>query len=262
MEADAFFSHALGQPVMLVEVNAGREREVRADADEHAAELGVIDVEVELIDPTARELEMAGAVFLADAREDAGWFSSLDNADDLIGLRLRKVGLHELVASPFRVFQNRSVPAERTVGDPVLILVGNVAKHIPGHRVDLTKILEEIHNPHRFVERLDRGIDQDTIEAAVMKTDVILMMLVEGVHGGPPGLVGSRHRKDTSWTPLPFQRGIMESGRPEPRASDVRRFGAKPMSPTGGPTRSLGLLTFWLHILPLYDGISRAAALG
>jgi hypothetical protein len=70
-----------------------------------------------------------------------------------------------------------------SIGDPILVLVGDVAKHVSAHGIGLPKVPEEVHNPDRVLESLDASIDQDTIEAAIMETDVILMVLVEGVHG-------------------------------------------------------------------------------
>lgn len=48
---------------MLVNVDAGRKREVGTDADEHASELGVVEVEIELTDPTVLEIKVIAADF-------------------------------------------------------------------------------------------------------------------------------------------------------------------------------------------------------
>jgi hypothetical protein len=42
---------------------------------------------------------------------------------------------------------------------------------------------EEADGPLFLLKRLDRGMQQDTIEATLGETDVILMVFVKGVHG-------------------------------------------------------------------------------
>ena len=59
----------------------------------------------------------------------------------------------------------------------------------------LTIRVEEPDDALRLLERLNEPIDQDPIEAPIPETNAILVMLVEGVHGGPPGF---SNRKDTS----------------------------------------------------------------
>lgn len=42
---------------------------------------------------------------------------------------------------------------------------------------------EEAHGPLFLLKGLDRTVEQDTIEAAIVKTNAILVMLQKGVHG-------------------------------------------------------------------------------
>jgi hypothetical protein len=96
--------------MMLVEANPRRERQVGANADEHAAPAGVVDIEVELNDPALGELQMpAVGGPVADGGHDAGGLAGLQNDDDRIGLGAFEIGLDELVATPFRGVQNRNV---------------------------------------------------------------------------------------------------------------------------------------------------------
>ena len=62
LKIDAFVMHALSQPVVLIETNARRERQIGADAHEHPAPTLVINVEVILHDPALSQLEVS-AVF-------------------------------------------------------------------------------------------------------------------------------------------------------------------------------------------------------
>jgi hypothetical protein len=52
-EGDAFFPQTIGQPVMLIQTDARREGEVRADPDEEAAPPAVVEVDVVVDDPAA-----------------------------------------------------------------------------------------------------------------------------------------------------------------------------------------------------------------
>jgi hypothetical protein len=58
LESDAFLTHAVRQPMVLVEADTCGERKVGADAHEHSSPIPVVDVEVVLNDPALRELEV------------------------------------------------------------------------------------------------------------------------------------------------------------------------------------------------------------
>jgi hypothetical protein len=73
-----------------------------------------------------------------------------------------------------------------TIRNPILILVGNIAQQIAAYRIGLAKVFEEIDHANGRLEVLDAGIEDDSIEAAILEIDVILVMLDEGVHGVPP----------------------------------------------------------------------------
>jgi hypothetical protein len=47
-------------------------------------------------------------------------------------------------------------------------------------------LVEEADNHGRLLHRLNDGVEQHTIEAGVLKLDTLLVVLDEGVHGGPP----------------------------------------------------------------------------
>jgi len=56
LELDAVLSHAVGQPMVLIEADTGGEWKVRADAHEHPPPVVVIDVKVVLNDPALGHL--------------------------------------------------------------------------------------------------------------------------------------------------------------------------------------------------------------
>src|SRR5260370_3889002 len=78
LKVDILLLHVPGEPVMLVETDACRKREVGREANEHSAPVAIVDVEVVLNDPALSQLQVpAIALFVPDGGENAGWFSCL-----------------------------------------------------------------------------------------------------------------------------------------------------------------------------------------
>src|SRR5258708_20136741 len=75
-EVDSFLPQAIGQPVVLVQTEAGRKRKVGAHPHEHPAPLRIDDVEVILVDPTLLVLQMRAVVVLVPhSDQDSSWFT-------------------------------------------------------------------------------------------------------------------------------------------------------------------------------------------
>ena len=182
LKADALLSQAQGQPVMLIETDARREGEIGTDAHKHLSPAGVLDIEVVLLHPAPLHFQMPTVVF-PDGGHDGGGFACFDDGHHLIGLRTSEVALHEIIASAGGIFLNGYTPFLRTVFGPVVVLRGDVAQHLPTHGIDLAIAPEKAHGALFLLKRLDRGVQQDTIEATIGETDVILMVFVKGVHG-------------------------------------------------------------------------------
>src|SRR5439155_23851221 len=104
-------------------------------------------------------------------------------SDDPVWACVSEVAFHEFIPPVAGIVQDRSVPGKRAVGDPVLVLVCDVAETIPGDRVDVPIGAEEADDSLGLLKGLDGSIEQDSIKAAIMETDVILRVLKEGVHG-------------------------------------------------------------------------------
>src|SRR2546429_6308854 len=62
---------------MLIETDTGGEREIGANPYEHSSPMGVLDIEVILIDPTPLHLEMPTIVF-PDGGHEGGGLTCLD----------------------------------------------------------------------------------------------------------------------------------------------------------------------------------------
>jgi hypothetical protein len=101
----------------------------------------------------------------------------------LVRLCFSKVGLDEVVAPALGSFQNRCTPTFRAILEPVLKLPSDVAQNVPADGVQLGIGVEEPDYPLRLLKGLGQAVQENTIEAPITKTDVIVVMVVEGVHG-------------------------------------------------------------------------------
>jgi len=183
-ETDASPEQTIGDPVMLIQADTSREGEVGTDPDKDAAPRIVVNVEVVLIDPALFQFQVPAVLLLcSDCRHDARRFSRLQNADDLIRLGRFEIGLHKLIAPSVRRTQDWCSPFLGAVDHPVVKLCGNLAQDIPADRIEFPISTEETDDTLFLLKRLDEPIQEDAIETSILKSDVILVMLVERVHG-------------------------------------------------------------------------------
>jgi hypothetical protein len=59
------------------------------------------------------------------------------------------------------------------------------------HRVEVSVAIEKPDHSLGLLKRLDQSVEQNSVEAAIVKTNAILVVLVEGVHGKAPAEVTS-----------------------------------------------------------------------
>src|SRR5262252_1598526 len=184
------FAQAVGQPMVLVEADAGGERKVGADAHEHSSPVPVIDVKVVLNDPALRELEVPSVrELVADGSHDAGGFASFEDDHDCIGLGPFEIRVDEFVTTAFRRLHDRNVALGGPLVHPALKLVDDAAQGIPRHRVELAICVEEADDPLWLLERLDQPVQQDAVETTIMPVDAVLVVRVEGIHDRLPTAV-------------------------------------------------------------------------
>ena len=62
-------------------------------------------------------------------------------------------------------------------------LCSDVTQGIPADRVQISIRTKETNHALLLLKRLDESIEKDAIETAILKSDAILVMLVERVHG-------------------------------------------------------------------------------
>src|SRR5439155_18237983 len=93
------------------------------------------------------------------------------------------IRLHKLIAPAFGRIQNRGSPFLGAVDDPVVELCRNLAQHIPADGIEISIRAKETNHALLLLKRLDKSIEEDAIETSVLKSDVILVLLVESVHG-------------------------------------------------------------------------------
>ena len=190
LESDVVRAQAVGQPMVLVEADAGGERKVGADAHEHSSPVPVIDVKVVLNDPALRELEVPSIrELVADGSHDAGGFASFEDDHDCIGLGPFEIRVDEFVTTAFRRLHDRNVALGGPLVHPALKLVDDAAQGIPRHRVELAICVEEADDPLWLLERLDQPVQQDAVETTIMPVDAVLVVRVEGIHDRLPTAV-------------------------------------------------------------------------
>jgi hypothetical protein len=116
-----------------------------------------------------------------------------DDGHDLIGLGTSELASHEVIASAWGIFLNGYTPFLGAVLNPVVVLRSDVTQHLSTDGINLAIGPEEAYRPLFLLKGLDRRVEQDTIEATIHKTDVILMVFVEGVHGSSRGVRSLEH---------------------------------------------------------------------
>src|SRR6266699_1711452 len=172
LKADATLSHAQGQPVMLIETDASGEGKIGAHPYEHLSPTGVLDIEVVLLDPAPLQLQMPTVVF-PDGGHDGGGLARFDDGHGLIGLGTSEVAFHEVIAPAWGIFLNGYTPFLGAVLDPVVVLRSDVAQHLPTDWIDLAIGPEKADGPLFLLKGLDRGMEQDPIEATIIETQSI-----------------------------------------------------------------------------------------
>jgi hypothetical protein len=134
-----------------------------------------VDIEVVLLDPTPLHLQMPTVVF-SDGGHDGGGLARFDDGHDLVGLRTSEVALHEVIAPTGRIFLNGYTPFLGAVFGPVVVLRGDVAQHLTTDGIDLAIGPEEAYGTLFLLKRLDRGMQQDPIEATISETQSIFSL--------------------------------------------------------------------------------------
>jgi len=122
---------------------------------------------------------------VADGDHDARRFPRLQDRDDLVGLGALEVRFDELVAAALRRIENRKVALLRPLPQPLLKAIGNAMQRASAHRVQVSVGVEKPNYPLRLLKRLDQSVEQNPVEAAIVKANAALMVLIEGVHGSP-----------------------------------------------------------------------------
>src|ERR1700732_5556375 len=96
--------------MMLIEADAGGERQIGTDADEHPPPLPVVDIEIILDDPAVGDLQMPAVRFtVAYCRHDARWFARLEDDHDSIGVCPFEIGIDKVIATTLRSLHHRDV---------------------------------------------------------------------------------------------------------------------------------------------------------
>ena len=145
-----------------------------------------MDVEAVLNDPPVCDLEMPSVgLAVADCGHDAGGFTRLEDHDDFVRRCPVEVGIDEVIAAALRSFDNWDAPLACPRLQPSLELLGNAPQRVPAHWVQLPIRIEEANDALWLLERLNQPIQQNAIKTAIMPTNAVLVVFIEGVHEYP-----------------------------------------------------------------------------
>ena len=169
---------------MRIQAKAYRKRKIRADPDEHPPPIGMVQIEVVRFDPPLFVFQVPTVLLLiANGRENARGFTRLQNTNHLIILGAFEIRIPHFVAAGFRIVDNGHSPFLRSVLDPMVVLRRDIAQDVATDGIPSPVAPEKSEDPFYFLKRLNDPVQQHTIETSVMETDVILVVLVERVHG-------------------------------------------------------------------------------
>src|SRR6516164_6490743 len=185
LKIDAFGTHALSQPMVLIETNARGKGQIGTDAHEHPTPVWVVNIKVILHDPTLRQLEVP-AVLGSDGNHDPSRFPGFEDDHYLIVLGVLKVGSNKVITPSLGRIQNRHAPFLATVFEPVLELLSNISQEIASHAQALAVGIKETDHSFGLLKRLNQSVQKNPIKTTVGKFDAILMMFAEGVHEFAP----------------------------------------------------------------------------
>src|SRR6516165_12599512 len=185
LKIDAFGAHALSQPVVLIETNARRKRQIGTDAHEHPTPVLVVNVKVILDDPTLRQLEVP-AVFFSDSDHDPSRFPGFENDHHRIVFSVLEVGSNKVITPSLRRIHNGHAPFLATVFEPVLELLSNITQEIASNAQALAVGIKDTDHSFGLLKRLNQSVQKNPIKTTVGKFDAILMMFAEGVHEFAP----------------------------------------------------------------------------
>jgi hypothetical protein len=162
---------------MLIETDPSGKGKVGTDAHKHLPPTEVLHIDRWHLELKRRWVDQYNFVF-AD-----GGLACFDDGYHLIGLGTSEVALHKLIAPAWGIFLNGHTPFLGAVLDPIVILRRDVAQQLPSDGIDLAIDIEKADGTLFLLKGLNRGMEQDTVEATIGETDVILMVFVKGVHG-------------------------------------------------------------------------------
>src|SRR5207244_12387120 len=112
-------------------------------------------------------------LLVPDGDHDAGVLAALHNRDHRVRLRFPEIWIEKLVAAVFRCVENRRAPLLRTVDGPVLELAGDLAQHIPAHRILLAISVEETDHSLGQLKRLEQTVKKPEVAAPSAECDAV-----------------------------------------------------------------------------------------
>jgi hypothetical protein len=176
LKADPFFTQPTRQPFMAVDADAAVEGKVRTDANEHPAEVAILEVEVVLPNEAIEQFDVVALLGKTDC--DACVLTALeDHTDTRLAVQVLEKRFHPIFATNlFGRFDNLDL-AFRREGLHRLMIFGRDGTEVSRRQGScLPLVFEEADNAGRILKHLNDGIEENTIKAGVAETDAVLMV--------------------------------------------------------------------------------------
>src|SRR5260370_15259277 len=122
---------------------------------------------------------------MPDGDHNTRGLAGLQDGDDLVGLGAFEVRVDELVAAALRRLQNWNVALLRPLPQPLLKTIRDAMQHASAHRGQVPVGVEKPNHSFRLLKRLDQSVEQNPVEAAIVKANAVLVVLIEGINGRP-----------------------------------------------------------------------------
>ena len=101
----------------------------------------------------------AVVLFSSNCDQDTGGFASLQNDGHMIGFGLLQVLQHKIVAPLLlRGLDDGCTPLLRTIGNPMVELVGDLGEGPTGHPFSISIAVEESEYPFGLLEGLNQSV--------------------------------------------------------------------------------------------------------
>src|SRR5438128_2142083 len=185
-ETDVFTLHLTSQPIMAVDDHASVKRQIGTQAQEHRAEVGVLKIEVVLIDETMAEFQVVTTALGRIADGYAGAFPTLeDDGDAGLAVQAPVKRFHPFVSANILGWLDHGNALFGGHGfDHGVVLLGNRLQISPRNGLHSTVFVQKPDQHGGALPSRHNDVKDNAIKAGVDETDPLGVMSHKAVHDG------------------------------------------------------------------------------